>query len=130
MRRKEERYRFLCFGGGSAGAACLVGAFEEAGRGMMVVGRDKASATMEVVASLGCHRFGARRNGNCSPAAPAFSSAVLPYLPTPPLPSLPSLSLSLSLSLSSLLNPPFPSLLPSPSLLHMPRQLILRNHPI
>ena len=64
MRLKEERYRFLGFAGRAEVAASLGRALEDAGSGMVVVGRDKASATMEVVAGLGV-TGSARRNGKC-----------------------------------------------------------------
>jgi hypothetical protein len=81
MRLKEERYRFLCFGGGAEAAAGLGFALEDAGSGMVVVGRDKASATMEVVAGLGV-TGSARRNGKCLLLVRHLPSCDLPLFPS------------------------------------------------
>lgn len=106
MRLKEERYRFLSFTGRVEVAAGLGRALEDAGSGMVVVGRDKASATMEVVAGLGV-TGSARRNGKC-----LLLVRHLPWLLFSSLPSILSFPISPSPPESE---PPSPS--PPPTVL-------------
>lgn len=129
MRLKEERYRFLGFAGKAEEAASLGRALEDAGSGMVVVGRDKASATMEVVAGLGV-TGSARRNGKClllvRHLPRLFFSSLPLFHPRCHLQSL-LLLLRLLLRLLLLLLPPSPPHpLPSPPLRNR-RDLTIRN---